>query len=125
MKIFNRFRRIFMRFVFTIPSSKGTKSSCNGSSGVRRRSCDRPDPPRSSCNSSYYSSSTHYDEAISDCIEFFKKSSSSSSPSSSQDGCRNLDATLMVYERMLQMLYSCKCCIHLAMFIEAVGTFSY
>ncbi|KAK9062723.1 hypothetical protein SSX86_019912 [Deinandra increscens subsp. villosa] len=87
MKIFNRFRRIFMRFMFTIPSSKSSSSS-----GSRRRSSDRPDPPRASCNSSYYSSNTHYDEAISDCIEFFNKSSSSSSPSFSQDGGRYSDA---------------------------------
>lgn len=92
MKIFNRFRRIFVRFMFSIPSSKRTTSSSSGSSGLRRRSCDRPDPPRSSCNSSYYSSNTHYDEAISDCIEFFNKSSSSSSPSFSHDGSRNSDA---------------------------------
>ncbi|CAH1435473.1 unnamed protein product [Lactuca virosa] len=47
MKIFNRFRRIFMRFMFSIPSSKATTSSSGGgSAGLRRRSCDRPDPPR-------------------------------------------------------------------------------
>ncbi|KAI3796977.1 hypothetical protein L1987_39664 [Smallanthus sonchifolius] len=85
MKIFNRFRRIFMRIMFSIQSSKGTSSSGGGSSGIRRRSCDRPDPPRASCNSSYYTSNTHYNEAISDCIEFFNKSSSSSSSSFSQD----------------------------------------
>lgn len=92
MKIFNRFRRIFMRFMFSIPSSKATTSSSGGgSAGLRRRSCDRPDPPRSSCNSSYYSSNTHYNEAIADCIEFFNKSSSSSSPSFSEDGGRKSD----------------------------------
>ncbi|KAL8201883.1 hypothetical protein R6Q57_011030 [Mikania cordata] len=91
MKIFNRFRRIFMRLMFSIPSSKPPSSSGCGSSGFKRRSCDRPDPPRASCNSSYYSSSTHYNEAISDCIEFFNKSSSSSSPSFSQDGGRYSD----------------------------------
>ncbi|KAJ0466703.1 hypothetical protein HanIR_Chr14g0675151 [Helianthus annuus] len=92
MKIFNRFRRIFMRYMFSIPSSKATSSTGGGSSGLRRRSCDRPDPPRASLNSSYYSSNTHYNEAISDCIEFFNKSSSSNSPSLFQDGDRNADA---------------------------------
>ncbi|KAL8211488.1 hypothetical protein R6Q57_005925, partial [Mikania cordata] len=48
MKIFNRFRRLFMKFI-------------------------------------------HYDEAISDCIEFFNKSSSSSSPSFSHDDDQNSD----------------------------------
>ncbi|KAK4345151.1 hypothetical protein RND71_035327 [Anisodus tanguticus] len=42
--------------------------------GQRRRSCDRPDPPKTSCSSSYYSSTSHYNEAIADCIEFLNKS---------------------------------------------------
>ncbi|KAJ0913438.1 hypothetical protein HanRHA438_Chr06g0285571 [Helianthus annuus] len=92
MKVFNRFRRILMKFVFAMPSSKVKSKSCGGLSGLGRRSCDRPDPPRTSYNSSsYYSSSTHYDEAISDCIEFFNKSSSSSPPSFSQLGGRKSD----------------------------------
>lgn len=88
MKILNRFRRLFMRFMFSIPPSKSATSSSGTSVGLRRQSFDRSDPPRSSCNSSYYySSNTHYNEAISDCIEFFNKSSSSSSsPSFSQGG---------------------------------------
>ncbi|KAL8135677.1 hypothetical protein AgCh_010344 [Apium graveolens] len=78
MKIFNRFRRILMGFVFPFPSSRSRRSSrrtaCE-SSFPRRSSCDRSEPPKTSCSSSYYSSNSHYDEAISDCIEFFNKSS--------------------------------------------------
>ncbi|KAL8255098.1 hypothetical protein R6Q59_033319 [Mikania micrantha] len=93
MKIFNRFRRLFMRFMFVNPCTKVNSSSGLGLSVLRRRSCDRPDPPRASYNSSsYYSSNSHYDEAISDCIEFFNKSSSSSSPSFSHDDNQNSDA---------------------------------
>ncbi|KAM3341666.1 hypothetical protein P3S68_026632 [Capsicum galapagoense] len=82
MKLFDRFRKIVMRFVFPIPTlgrrrpnraRTGTSSSGPGS-GQRRRSCDRPDPPKTSC-SSYYSSTSHYNEAIAECIEFFNKSS--------------------------------------------------
>ncbi|KAK1362308.1 hypothetical protein POM88_046782 [Heracleum sosnowskyi] len=78
MKIFNRFRRILMGFVFPFPSSTSHRSSrrtaCE-SSFPRRSSCDRSEAPKTSCSSSYYSSNSHYDEAISDCIEFFNKSS--------------------------------------------------
>ncbi|MCD9560428.1 hypothetical protein HAX54_019110 [Datura stramonium] len=82
MKLFDRFRKIVMRFVFPVPTSgrrrpnrAGAAVSASGpGSGQRRRSCDRPDPPKTSC-SSYYSSTSHYNEAIADCIEFFNKSS--------------------------------------------------
>ncbi|XP_049392384.1 uncharacterized protein LOC125856798 [Solanum stenotomum] len=82
MKLFDRFRKIVMRFVFPVPTSGRRRSSRAGEtmsasgpgSGQRRRSCDRPDPPKTSC-SSYYSSTSHYNEAIADCIEFFNKSS--------------------------------------------------
>lgn len=81
MKLFDRFRKIVMRFVFPIPTSSrrsnragGAMSASGLGSGQRRRSCDRPDPPKTSC-SSYYSSTSHYNEAIADCIEFFNKSS--------------------------------------------------
>ncbi|KAM7521207.1 hypothetical protein LguiB_020169 [Lonicera macranthoides] len=84
MKLFDRFRRILMRFIFSIPSSSSSKGSHshpqtnNGSSSSSlRRSCDRPDPPKTSC-STYYSSNTHYNEAIADCIDFFNKSSQES-----------------------------------------------
>lgn len=81
MKLFDRFRRILMRFIFSLPSSSSSRGSHshpqtnNGSSSSSsQRSCDRPDPPKTSC-STYYSSNTHYNEAIADCIDFFNKSS--------------------------------------------------
>ncbi|KAJ6399594.1 hypothetical protein OIU77_020199 [Salix suchowensis] len=66
MKLFNRFRKILMRLVFSSPSTSGMAS--------KQRGCERFDPPKTSC-SSYYSSNSHYSEAIADCIEFFNKSS--------------------------------------------------
>ncbi|CAK9148280.1 unnamed protein product [Ilex paraguariensis] len=76
MKIFDRFRKILMRFIFSLPSSSRGSHQATVGSVPRRRSCDRPesDPPKTSC-SSYYSSNSHYNEAIADCIEFFNKSS--------------------------------------------------
>ncbi|KAJ1421630.1 hypothetical protein SESBI_13582 [Sesbania bispinosa] len=71
MKLFHRFRKIVMRFILLVPSR-----------GSRQRNSDRFEPPKTSC-SSYYSSYSHYNEAIADCIEFFNKSA--------QDGI-NLDA---------------------------------
>ncbi|GAV63607.1 hypothetical protein CFOL_v3_07125 [Cephalotus follicularis] len=68
MKLWNRFRKILMRLIFSIPSSGGSSSS----SGPK--TCERFDPPKTSC-SSYYSSNSHYNEAIADCIEFLNKSS--------------------------------------------------
>ncbi|XP_031283154.1 uncharacterized protein LOC116141821 [Pistacia vera] len=68
MKLFNRFRKILMKLIFFFPSP----SSSNSSS--RQKACDKYDPPKTSC-SSYYSSHSHYSEAIADCIEFFNKSS--------------------------------------------------
>jgi hypothetical protein len=66
MKFFNRFRKILTRLVFS--------GSTTSNMASKQRSCERFDPPRTSC-SSYYSSHTHYSEAIADCIEFFNKSS--------------------------------------------------
>ncbi|XP_059635675.1 uncharacterized protein LOC132277850 [Cornus florida] len=71
MKLFDRFRKILMRFIFSLPP-RGTSQA--NTTGPGRRSCDKPDPPKTSC-SSYYSSNSHYNEAIADCIEFFNKSS--------------------------------------------------
>ncbi|PON70738.1 hypothetical protein PanWU01x14_077640 [Parasponia andersonii] len=70
MKIFNRFRKLLMRLILSLPS-RGTSSS---SSAMQRNGDVRFDPPKTSC-SSYYSSHSHYNEAIADCIEFFNKSS--------------------------------------------------
>ncbi|GFY95700.1 hypothetical protein Acr_11g0000060 [Actinidia rufa] len=75
MKLFDRFRKIVMQLAFALPS-KGSITGATTGPVPRQRSCDhRPDPPKTSCSSSYYSSSFHYDEAIADCIEFFNKSS--------------------------------------------------
>ncbi|MED6184423.1 hypothetical protein PIB30_047298 [Stylosanthes scabra] len=77
MKLFHRFRKILMRFVFSsVPSRRGQSTA----ETRHHRSSDRFEPPKTSC-SSYYSSYSHYNEAIADCIEFFNKSA--------QDG--NLD----------------------------------
>lgn len=66
MKLFQRFRKIFMRLVFSVPNSRRSKDS-------KHKVNDRFEPPKTSC-SSYYSSYSHYNEAIADCIEFFNKS---------------------------------------------------
>jgi len=65
MKLFQRFRKIFMRLVFSLPSRRSNDS--------KHKVSDRFEPPKTSC-SSYYSSYSHYNEAIADCIEFFNKS---------------------------------------------------
>ncbi|KAK8596653.1 hypothetical protein V6N13_001261 [Hibiscus sabdariffa] len=65
MKLFTRFRKILMRLIFSGTSSMPTTT--------KQKNCDRFDPPKTSC-SSYYSSHSHYSEAIADCIEFFNKS---------------------------------------------------
>lgn len=67
MKLFHRFRKILMRLIFSVPSPADAAASS------RHRNSDRFDPPKTSC-SSYYSSYSHYNEAIADCIEFFNKS---------------------------------------------------
>lgn len=88
MKLFNRFRKIIMRLVFPgFPPRSSSASPVVGASR-NRNSCDKPDPPKSSF-SSYYSSQSHYNEAIADCIEFFNKSSSSQEGFS--DGRRRSD----------------------------------
>ncbi|KAK7409917.1 hypothetical protein VNO78_00318 [Psophocarpus tetragonolobus] len=65
MKLFQRFRKIFMSLVFSVPSRHSKVS--------KHKVSDRFEPPKTSC-SSYYSSYSHYNEAIADCIEFFNKS---------------------------------------------------
>ncbi|XP_054818105.1 uncharacterized protein LOC129317763 [Prosopis cineraria] len=74
MKLFHRFRKILMRLIFSVPSASASSSSSSSSStSSRHRNSDRFEPPKTSC-SSYYSSYSHYNEAIADCIEFFNKS---------------------------------------------------
>ncbi|KAI3464847.1 hypothetical protein Pfo_021510 [Paulownia fortunei] len=79
MKLLDRFRKIIMRFIFPrgLPARGGSPASEGGHAAVpRRRSCDRAvETPKTSCSSYYYSSKSHYNEAIADCIEFFNKSS--------------------------------------------------
>ncbi|KAG8377912.1 hypothetical protein BUALT_Bualt08G0082900 [Buddleja alternifolia] len=80
MKLLERFRKIIMRFILPGFPSRGGGSPASESghaAAPRRRSCDRTvEPPKTSCSSySYYSSNSHYNEAIADCIEFFNKSS--------------------------------------------------
>ncbi|KAL7155443.1 hypothetical protein ABFS83_03G075600 [Erythranthe nasuta] len=84
MRLLDRFRKIIMRFIFPggLPT-RGRGSPGRQPAAPRRSSCDRAavDTPKTSCSSSsynYYSSNSHYSEAIADCIEFFNKSSSSS-----------------------------------------------
>lgn len=75
MKLFHRFRKVLMRLVFSVPSSSSSsrRSTSSSSDSARHRNSERFEPPKTSC-SSYYSSYSHYNEAISDCIEFFNKS---------------------------------------------------
>ncbi|CAL0323851.1 unnamed protein product [Lupinus luteus] len=69
MKPFHRFRKVLMRLIFLVPSRRSSSSS----DSRHRNSHDRFEAPKTSC-SSHYSSYSHYDEAIADCIEFFNKS---------------------------------------------------
>ncbi|XP_073035140.1 uncharacterized protein [Primulina eburnea] len=78
MKLFGRFRKIIMRFIFPVHSRSGSPAAASGAAVAvavpRRSSCDS----RTSCSNSLsnlYSSDSHYNEAIADCIEFFNKSS--------------------------------------------------
>ncbi|KAE8715275.1 WEB family protein [Hibiscus syriacus] len=64
MKLFHRFRKFLMRLVFFLPSGGSSGKSSNASS--KQNNSDRFDPPKLSC-SSYYSSHSHYTEAIADC----------------------------------------------------------
>lgn len=69
MKLFHRFRKVIMRLMFSLPSRHSSSSDHSS----RHGNSDRFEPPKTSC-SSYYSSYSHYNEAIADCIEFFNKS---------------------------------------------------
>ncbi|KAL5985953.1 hypothetical protein ACLOJK_027943 [Asimina triloba] len=70
MSLFQRFRKILMRLVFSLPSRSPPSASAR-----HRPARDRLDPPKTSCSSYHYSPNSHYSEAIADCIEFFNKSS--------------------------------------------------
>ncbi|KAL1542918.1 hypothetical protein AAHA92_19949 [Salvia divinorum] len=73
MKLLERFRKIMMRFIF--PRGLPARGGSPEAAAPRRRSCDwAAETPKTSCSSYYYSKS-HYNEAISDCIEFFNRSS--------------------------------------------------
>ncbi|KAF6166517.1 hypothetical protein GIB67_012555 [Kingdonia uniflora] len=68
MKLFDRFRKFFLRFIFSsIPSRTSSIQSSSDRSGH--------EPPKTSCSSYQHSLNSHYNEAIADCIEFFNKSS--------------------------------------------------
>ncbi|XAR64191.1 hypothetical protein NMG60_11024439 [Bertholletia excelsa] len=71
VNLFDRFRKIVMRLFFSLPPRRRRATVAVGV--PRRSSCDRPEPPKTSC-SYYYTSSSHYNEAIADCIEFINKS---------------------------------------------------
>ncbi|XP_073138681.1 uncharacterized protein [Henckelia pumila] len=76
MKLFGRFRKIVMRFIFPVHARGESPAAATGTTvaaAPRRSSCDS----RTSCSNlySHYSSDSHYNEAIADCIEFFNKSS--------------------------------------------------
>lgn len=111
MKIFNRFRKIIMRLLFSIPSSSSSSSATQqGMTTPRKRnSCDRFEPPKTSC-SSYYSSHSHYNEAIADCIEFFNKSSQDDHDiildDPDQSGCHMVWYTRTLYIFCCASLYS-------------------
>lgn len=112
MKIFNRFRKIIMRLLFSIPSSSSSSSSSATQQGMtprKRNSCDRFEPPKTSC-SSYYSSHSHYNEAIADCIEFFNKSSQDDHEiildDPDQSGCHMVWYTRTLYIFCCASLYS-------------------
>ncbi|CAA0841181.1 Unknown protein [Striga hermonthica] len=80
MKLLDKLQRMLMRFILLrrLPARGGRAPQAAVEKGgtARRRSCDRSaDTPKVSCSSYYYSSNSHYNEAIADCIEFFNRSS--------------------------------------------------
>ncbi|GMH03259.1 hypothetical protein Nepgr_005098 [Nepenthes gracilis] len=82
-RISDWFRKIIMKFILSLPSRTNNASTTQATTSVlRRQSCDgrmsASEPPKTSSlgSSSYYSSESHYSEAIADCIEFFNRSSS-------------------------------------------------
>ncbi|OIW21714.1 hypothetical protein TanjilG_08421 [Lupinus angustifolius] len=88
MKLFHRFRKVLMRLIFLVPCPRSSSSS----DSRQINSHDRFEPPKTSC-SSHYSSYSHYNEAIADCIEFFNKSA--------QDGFSHGPKSDVVYNNTL------------------------
>lgn len=70
-RILSRIRRVLMRFILYFPSRGSSASAFMAS---KQRNLEKFEPPKTSCSSNY-SSYSHYNEAIADCIEFFNKSS--------------------------------------------------
>lgn len=68
MRLLDRFRKIIMHFIFSLPSRRH-------SAPRQRARGEHLDPPKTLCSSYHHMPSSHYTEAIADCIEFFNKSS--------------------------------------------------
>ncbi|XP_013741501.2 uncharacterized protein LOC106444592 [Brassica napus] len=75
MKLFSKFRKILMKIIFIVPSSSSSATVRRHKTTDSRSGGERLETPKISCSNSYYSSHSHYSEAISDCIDFFNKSS--------------------------------------------------
>ncbi|CAH8357237.1 unnamed protein product [Eruca vesicaria subsp. sativa] len=75
MKLFSKFRKILMKILFIVPSSSSSATVRRHKTADSRSGSERLETPKISCSNSYYSSQSHYSEAISDCIDFFNKSS--------------------------------------------------
>ncbi|KAA0065168.1 hypothetical protein E6C27_scaffold82G005050 [Cucumis melo var. makuwa] len=75
-RIMSRIRRVLMRFIFYLPSrgSSAAAAAAGPFTALKQKNLEKFEPPKTSCSSSY-SSYSHYNEAIADCIEFFNKSS--------------------------------------------------
>lgn len=75
MKLFTKFRKILMKLIHTLPSSSASATVRRHKTTNSSNGCERLETPKISCSNSYYSSHSHYSEAVSDCIDFFNKSS--------------------------------------------------
>ncbi|KAG6598497.1 hypothetical protein SDJN03_08275, partial [Cucurbita argyrosperma subsp. sororia] len=96
-RFLSRIRRILMRFMFYFPSRGSSPSSSSSIMASKQRNLEKFEPPKTSCSSNY-SSYSHYNEAIADCIEFFNKSS--------QDQIGISDANAMVLWKKISCLYN-------------------
>lgn len=93
-RIIRRIRRILMRFSFYF-ASRGSSSSSAIMASKKQRNLEKFEPPKTSCSSNY-SSYSHYNEAIADCIEFFNKSSQDQDQIGVEEGRLFSDANEMV-----------------------------